>query len=81
MPFVISNVMNECTEYTLPISLKQQKNVYIQQKPFVGDDGIYVPVNEYVTQGTSTEYRCILTRDMFVEAYNKWIKDAENESN
>ena len=47
---------------------------YVKQEPYVDDDGIYVPVNEYVPDGFSSMYRCIITKELFVEAYNKWIK-------
>lgn len=49
---------------------------YIRQEPYVGDDGIYVPIYEYVPEGTESIYNRILTREMFVEAYEKWIKNA-----
>lgn len=48
---------------------------YIRQEPYVGDNGIYVPVNEYVPEGTESMYKCVMTRKMFVEAYEKWIKN------
>lgn len=48
---------------------------YIKQFPFVDDEGIYVPVNEYAPEGCASNYRCVMTKDMFVEAYNKWIKN------
>ena len=48
---------------------------HIKQHPYVGDDGIYVPCEEYVPEGCSSAYRCVLTKEMFVEAYNKWIKE------
>jgi hypothetical protein len=47
---------------------------YIKQQPYVGDDGIYMPVHEYVPEGTASMYTCVMTKEMFVEAYNKWIK-------
>ena len=47
---------------------------YIRQKPYVGDDGIYVPVHEYVPEGTESMYTCVMTKAMFVEAYERWIK-------
>ena len=47
---------------------------YIKQEPYVGENGIYVPVNEYVTEGTASIYTCVITKKMFVEAYHKWIK-------
>ena len=54
---------------------------YIRQKPYVDEDGIYVPVNEYVPEGCDGVYKCVMTKEMFVEAYNKWIKGENNESN
>lgn len=36
---------------------------------FVGDDGIYIPC-EY----NPTYYRMLISKELFVEAYNKWIK-------
>lgn len=47
---------------------------YVRQMPYVDENGIYVPVNDYVPNGCATMYRCIMTKEMFVEAYNKWIK-------
>ena len=47
---------------------------YIRQKPFVDNHGIYVPEKEYVPEGCEGAYRCIMTREMFIEAYEKWIK-------
>jgi hypothetical protein len=47
---------------------------YIRQEPYVNDYGIYVPDKEYVPEDCVSTYRCIMTKEMFVEAYNKWIK-------
>ena len=49
--------------------------VYIKQHPYVSEDGIYVPCEPYVQEGHASAYQCVLTKEMFVEAYNKWIKD------
>lgn len=46
---------------------------YIRQEPYVDDHGIYVPDKEYVPEGCESTYRCVMTKEMFVEAYNKWI--------
>ena len=48
---------------------------YVKQHPYVGDDGIYTPVHEYALEGTESVYRLVMTKEMFVEAYNKWIKE------
>lgn len=38
-------------------------------KPFVGDNGIYIP-----SSVDPRVHQCIITKELFVEAYNKWIK-------
>lgn len=53
--------------------------VYIKQEPYIGDDGIYYPAEEYVPEGQSSYYKQIISKDLFIEAYNKWIKDAPSE--
>ena len=40
---------------------------------YVGDDGIYSRV-----QKTRDVYQCVMSKEVFVEAYNKWIK-GEND--
>lgn len=55
--------------------LSTKHPTYIKQEPYVGEDGIYVPCEEYVEEGCASDYKCVLTKDMFIEAYNKWIKE------
>lgn len=70
-PFIIDNIEHECTEYPertgkYPIKTTtsyQPKEV----KAFVGDDGIYVPNSVYGS------YKLLMSRELFVEAYNKYI--------
>ena len=47
---------------------------YVKQEPRVDDDGIWMPYKEYVLEGCASNYRLVMTKEMFVEAYNKWIK-------
>lgn len=47
---------------------------YTKQQPYIDDYGIHVHEQEYVPQGTSGSYKCVMTKEMFVEAYNRWIK-------
>lgn len=47
---------------------------YIKQYPRVDNDGIYMPLEEYVLEGTGSPYRLVMSKEMFVEAYNKYIK-------
>lgn len=64
------------TDFNADINTVFIKNpTYIKQEPYVGDDGIYIPCQEYVKEGCSSVYRCIMTKKLFVEAYNKWIKN------
>ena len=60
--------MDKTTKYIL----KQPK--YVRQKPYVDDEGIWVPYEEFVPEGCASDYRLVMTKEMFVEAYNKWIK-------
>lgn len=46
---------------------------YVKLKPYVDDYGIHVPDQEYVSKDTPGTYRCIMTKEVFVEAFNKWI--------
>lgn len=73
-PFEILDIEQECTEYGWA-TLVRPSDVYVKQNPYVDDDGIYVPVNEYVQEGCAGTYRLVLSREMFVEAFNKWIKE------
>ena len=47
---------------------------YIKQEPYINDTGIWIPTEEYVPEGcTSSTYKCLITKELFVEAFNKWI--------
>ena len=62
-----------CHEGVLAIGLIKEP-VYIKQEPRVDDDGIWMPYEEYVPNGCASNYRLVMSKEMFVEAYNKWIK-------
>lgn len=74
-PFVINDINVECTEYPI-LPLKQE--VYMKQYPYVDDTGIYAPCEEYAREGTASNYKLVISKEMFIEAYIKWIKGAEN---
>ena len=49
---------------------------YIEIHPYVGEDGIYMPVSRYVRDiDKPYSYKLVMTKEMFIEAYNKWIKE------
>lgn len=76
-PFVISDINVECTEY--PEYRNKRTNSEIKKlrldgeyyASYVGDDGIYSPM----VIGNSVYYQCIVSKELFIEAYNKWIKN------
>ena len=42
-------------------------------KAEVREDGIYIPTQEYTYEGVETKFQCLLTREIFQEAYKKYI--------
>lgn len=48
---------------------------YIKQEPYINDTGIWIPTEEYVPEGCASTYKCLITKKLFVEAFNKWIKN------
>ena len=51
-----------------------EQHKYVKQEPYINDQGILTPCEEYVPEGCASNYRLVMTKAMFVEAYNKWIK-------
>lgn len=75
-PFVVYDVDKECTEYPERRAIqvgKIKEPVYVKQEPYVSENGIYMPEQPYALEGTGS-YRMVISREMFVEAYNKYIK-------
>lgn len=71
-PFVIEDINHDCTEYleTNKFTASTAKIIPSEPvEPYVGDDGIYVPDNYDFRC-----YRMLISKELFVEAYNKWIK-------
>lgn len=52
-----------------------QKINYIKLEPYVNGEGIWFPCEEYGVEGMSHAYKCLITKELFVEAYEKWIKN------
>jgi hypothetical protein len=55
---------------TVTVADVANRVMYESAKPFVNDDGIYVPCNF-----NSNYYKLLISKELFVEAYNKWIAD------
>lgn len=61
---------------TFRISMPNERK-WVKQEPYVNDKGIWAPYNEYVPEGCESNYKLVMTKEMFVMAYNKWIKGEE----
>ena len=82
-PFVIDDIEQECTEYKTT-SLKIQEDIenmetYCKQNPYIKDDAIYVPTEEYAPIGRTSHYKKFMSKEIFVEAYEKWIAPTQHE--
>ena len=42
-------------------------------EPYVDDDGIYMPVHEYFYEGVPTEYKMLMPKELFQEAFKEYI--------
>lgn len=54
-----------------------RSDIWVKQHPRIMEDGIYVPCQEYVLEGCESAYYLAISKEMFIEAYNKWIKGEE----
>mgnify|MGYP003504768289 CR=1 FL=1 len=60
------------------IARKAFESEYVKQNPYIDDTGIYVPLQEYIPRNFGSCYRLLISKEMFIEAYNKWIKPTED---
>ena len=44
-------------------------------EPYIGDDGIYCPMVIYEYDHLTVYNQLIISKEMLIEAYNKWIKE------
>ena len=52
---------------------------WVVNKPYIDDTGLWVPQNQYRLKGTSCCYKQLITKELFIEMFNKWIKEENNE--
>ena len=55
-------------------------SINIKQEPRIDDEGIWIPYQEYVPEGCVSNYKLLISKELFVEAYNKWIGGNSNEA-
>lgn len=46
---------------------------WVKNEPLVNDDGIFIPVHPYTREGEASAYQLIMSKEMFQEAYRKYI--------
>lgn len=49
--------------------------VWTKTQPKIDDEGIWMPTSDFVPEGCDTNYKLIIPKDIFIEAYNRWIKE------
>lgn len=49
--------------------------IYEKQEPYIDDKGIWMPEKAYAPEGCSSTYKLAISKELFIEAYNKWIKE------
>ena len=57
----------------------EESRGYTKNSAYINDTGIWVPCHEYSLKGTSSHYKMLISKDLFIEAYNKWIRSENNE--
>lgn len=57
----------------------EKSREYVKNSPLINDTGIWVPCEDYSPKGTASNYRMLISKEMFIDAYNKWIKGEPNE--
>lgn len=60
-------------------TIKIRSPVYVKQEPYIDDEGLFMPCEEYVLEGHETYYRMAISKQQFIEMYNKWIKGEHDE--
>ena len=53
--------------------------VWKKTQPRIDDEGIWMPCNDFVPEGIETRYKLVVPKEIFIEAYNKWIKEGDDE--
>jgi hypothetical protein len=51
----------------------------IKHNSKVTDDGIYVPVYDYQYDSEKPLYKLLISKEVFIEAYNRWIKEGGHD--
>lgn len=50
-------------------------NIYYSTHTYVDDNGIWEPLSSYVKADESCDYKLLISKEVFIEAYNKFIRD------
>lgn len=65
--------MSEIQKYTIK-SDNPSPWALRKAEPYVGEDGIYIPIHEYIYEGTAAEYQLLMSKELFQEAFKEYIQ-------
>lgn len=65
---------NNCKSY---FNTLDNNSFYIEQKPYVDDKAIWAPDRHFILEGSPSHYHPIISKEMFCEAYDKWVAPRE----
>lgn len=51
--------------------------IWVKNEPHIADEGIWIPAQLHTLLGSSPVYNLLIPKELFIEAYNKWIKGEE----
>ena len=58
---------------TIEVVMKKSTGDLRRAEPYVGEDGIYMPIHDYIYDGGPAEYKMIITKELFQEAFKEYI--------
>lgn len=65
---------NNCKSF---FNTLDSNSFYIEQKPYVDDKAIWAPDRHFILEGSPSHYHPIISKEMFCEAYDKWVAPRE----
>ncbi|MBQ6536825.1 MAG: hypothetical protein IJI40_08640 [Firmicutes bacterium] len=52
---------------------------WLKAEPLIDDEGIFIPEKVYYRASSGCQYRLIMTREMFREAWRRYIKEDQDD--
>ena len=55
------------------------KTEWVRHEPYVDEKGIWAPIDVCTAIGSIPQYRLVMTKEMFQEAYQKYIVESKRD--